>query len=70
MCVFVLSEGVPKKNGKRHASEVAMLSLHILKELRDIKIPHMPQKRFHVRVGCHTGMALPVHVGLHIIITY
>ena len=47
--------GVPNPNGKRHASEIASLSLDILEHVNRMEIPHIPGTNVRLRIGCHSG---------------
>lgn len=51
----VFFSGVPKPNGKRHASEIASLSLDILEHVNRMEIPHIPGTNVRLRIGCHSG---------------
>ncbi len=48
-------QGVPHRNGKRHASEIGALSLDLRNIINQLEIPHLPGNRFKLRIGCHTG---------------
>ena len=43
------------RNGNRHASEIARLSLELLSSTKRFAIPHMPNKKLLIRIGAHTG---------------
>ncbi|ELT96273.1 hypothetical protein CAPTEDRAFT_82891, partial [Capitella teleta] len=58
---YMLASGLPHRNGKRHAAEIATLSLDLLDRIRCLDIPHLPGTKFHLRIGCHTG---PVVAGI------
>lgn len=47
--------GLPNVNGVRHASEIASLSLHLLKAIRKFKIRHRPDEQLQLRIGIHSG---------------
>ena len=49
--------GLPQRNGERHASEIATLSLDIMDTISCLDIPHIPGKSYRLRIGCHTGMS-------------
>ena len=48
--------GVPRSNGKKHAEEIATMALDLMYNIDKLRIPHMPGRRFQLRVGCHSGM--------------
>ena len=47
--------GVPVKNGKCHAGEVASLALDTLSSTLSYKIQHMPARKLKLRIGIHSG---------------
>ena len=48
--------GLPIRNGKRHAREIALMSIHILDAMKSFKIRHKPDQQLKVRIGLHTGI--------------
>ena len=55
--------GLPKRNGIRHAGEIASMSLHLLKAIQRSKIRHRPNDTLKLRIGIHSG-TLPVEYNL------
>ncbi|XP_059146763.1 atrial natriuretic peptide receptor 2-like [Physella acuta] len=51
MCV----SGCPKKNGTRHAGEIANMALDLISAVTHFRIRHKPEERLNLRVGLHTG---------------
>ena len=51
----MVSSGVPMRNGKNHASEVAFFALDIMSELDNLYIPHLPGEKYKLRIGINTG---------------
>ena len=47
--------GLPVRNGKKHAHEIALMSIHILDDMKSFKIRHKPDQQLKVRIGLHTG---------------
>jgi hypothetical protein len=47
--------GVPKSNGNEHSAEICTMALHIIKEISQMSIPHMPDETPLIRIGIHTG---------------
>lgn len=47
--------GVPRYNGKQHASEIAKMAFDLVRKLRHLEIPHLPGIKFTLRIGCHSG---------------
>ena len=52
--VHVIS-GLPKRNGNKHASEIANMSLDLLASCKDIKIPYISWGKIKLRMGIHSG---------------
>ncbi|XP_033748554.1 atrial natriuretic peptide receptor 2-like [Pecten maximus] len=51
MCV----SGLPRKNGKRHAGEIANMALDLLSAVTNFRIRHIPDGKLQLRIGLHTG---------------
>nr|XP_025044432.1 integrator complex subunit 3-like [Pelodiscus sinensis] len=47
--------GLPVRNGKLHACEVARMSLALLDAVRTFRIRHRPDQQLKLRVGIHSG---------------
>ena len=47
--------GLPKRNGRKHAGEIANLSLDLLSATSSFKILHHEDDRLKIRIGMHTG---------------
>ncbi len=47
--------GLPKRNGIRHAGEIASMSLHLLSAINRHKIRHKPNETLKLRIGIHSG---------------
>ncbi|XP_025936688.1 atrial natriuretic peptide receptor 1, partial [Apteryx rowi] len=52
---YMVVSGLPVRNGKLHAREVARMSLALLDAVRSFKIRHRPQQQLKLRIGVHTG---------------
>jgi guanylate cyclase len=50
-------------NEKMHASEVASLALHLMKEIKSFVIPHRPVEALKLRIGLHSGPCVAGVVG-------
>ncbi|XP_055329218.1 atrial natriuretic peptide receptor 1-like isoform X2 [Paramacrobiotus metropolitanus] len=61
---YMLASGLPVRNGNRHASQVALVSLNIRKDLDTFKIPHLPDDKLRLRIGLHSGSCVAGIVGL------
>jgi len=58
---YMVVSGLPLRNGDRHASHVASMSLHLLREIADFRIRHRPDAALRLRVGIHSGASLRCH---------
>ncbi|KAJ8267156.1 hypothetical protein GJAV_G00139150 [Gymnothorax javanicus] len=61
---YMVSSGVPNRNGSRHAAEVSNMSLDILHCIGAFKMRHMPDVKVKIRIGLHTGPVVAGVVGL------
>ena len=43
---------------------VALMSLQLIKELVDFRVPHLPTERINIRIGIHCGMESSLIVGI------
>lgn len=55
----MVASGLPKRNGNRHAGEIANMSLDILSSVGTFKMRHMPEVPVRIRIGLHSGKATP-----------
>lgn len=60
----MIVSGLPEKNDKRHACEIANCSLDILLSVRKFTIRHLPGRGLKIRIGLHTGPCCAGVVGL------
>ncbi|XP_052766040.1 guanylate cyclase 32E-like [Mya arenaria] len=60
---FVVS-GLPLRNEDLHAGEIASMSLHMLREIKNFKIRHRPNDTLKLRIGIHSGPCVAGVVGL------
>ncbi|XP_073540507.1 atrial natriuretic peptide receptor 2 isoform X3 [Phyllobates terribilis] len=61
---YMVVSGLPVRNGKLHAREIARMSLALLDTVRTFKIRHRPNTQLHLRIGIHTGPVCAGVVGL------
>ncbi|XP_055351824.1 uncharacterized protein LOC129598097 [Paramacrobiotus metropolitanus] len=61
---YMLVSGLPRRNGRRHAGEIATLALDFQHLVWDFQIPHMPGQKLLLRIGFHSGMVMAGVVGL------
>nr|AWC68207.1 guanylate cyclase 2D [Thamnophis sirtalis] len=61
---YMVASGLPNRNGKRHAGEIANMSLDILSAVGTFKMRHMPEVPVRIRIGLHSGPCVAGVVGL------
>ncbi|KAM4663333.1 atrial natriuretic peptide receptor 1 [Discoglossus pictus] len=61
---YMVVSGLPVRNGKLHAREIARMSLALLDEVKTFKIRHRPDRQLRLRIGIHTGPVCAGVVGL------
>ncbi|XP_067841462.1 retinal guanylyl cyclase 2 isoform X1 [Heptranchias perlo] len=61
---YMVASGLPKRNGNKHAAEIANMSLHILSSVGSFKMRHMPDIPVRIRIGIHSGPCVAGVVGL------
>ncbi len=52
---YMVASGLPKRNGNKHAAEIANMSLNILSSVGSFKMRHMPEVPVRIRIGIHSG---------------
>uniref|UniRef100_A0A6I8NGJ3 Guanylate cyclase n=1 Tax=Ornithorhynchus anatinus TaxID=9258 RepID=A0A6I8NGJ3_ORNAN len=61
---YMVASGLPKRNGQRHAGEIANMSLDILSSVGSFRMRHMPEVPVRIRIGLHSGPCVAGVVGL------
>ncbi|XP_043928784.1 retinal guanylyl cyclase 2-like [Protopterus annectens] len=61
---YMVASGLPKRNGNKHAAEIANMSLDILSAVGTFKMRHMPEVPVKIRIGLHSGPCVAGVVGL------
>lgn len=61
---YMVVSGLPVRNGKLHAREIASMSLALLEQVKTFKIRHRPNDQLWLRIGVHTGPVCAGVVGL------
>ncbi|XP_065136206.1 retinal guanylyl cyclase 2 [Paramisgurnus dabryanus] len=61
---YMVASGLPKRNGNKHAAEIANMSLNILSSVGSFKMRHMPEVPVRIRIGVHSGSCVAGVVGL------
>lgn len=52
---YMVVSGLPVRNGKMHACEIARMSLALLEAVKTFKIHHRPDQQLKLRIGIHSG---------------
>ncbi|CAH0715317.1 unnamed protein product, partial [Brenthis ino] len=60
---YMVVSGLPQRNGNRHASEIADMSLSLMRSLEGARIPHRPDDLLRIRAGVNTGPCVAGVVG-------
>lgn len=55
---YMVASGLPKRNGNKHAAEIANMSLNILSSVGTFRMRHMPDVPVRIRIGIHSGESL------------
>ncbi len=53
---YMVVSGLPIRNGEKHASEICLMSLHLLSEMTNFTVPHLPDRQLQLRIGVHSGV--------------
>lgn len=61
---YMVSSGIPRRNGKRHSGEIANMALDLLSAVTSFRIRHKPEEKLQLRIGLHTGHCAAGVVGL------
>ena len=60
----MVASGIPRRNGRRHAGEIANMALDLLSAVTSFHIRHIPGDKLQLRIGLHTGPCAAGVVGL------
>ncbi|VDO00130.1 unnamed protein product [Rodentolepis nana] len=61
---YMVTSGLPVRNGRCHAGEVAMTALDLLSACGTFTIKHLPDVPLRLRIGLHSGPCVAGVVGL------
>ncbi|XP_070553696.1 atrial natriuretic peptide receptor 1-like [Ptychodera flava] len=61
---YMVVSGLPVRNGRKHAGEIATMALDLLHACQSFVIPHMPEEKLKLRIGIHTGPCVAGVVGI------
>ncbi|CAB3227259.1 unnamed protein product [Arctia plantaginis] len=60
---YMVVSGLPQRNGNQHASEIADMSLSLMRSLEGAHVPHCPTAPLMIRAGVNTGPCVAGVVG-------
>ncbi|OQV16973.1 Atrial natriuretic peptide receptor 1 [Hypsibius exemplaris] len=60
---YMVSSGLPVRNGKRHVSEIANVALHIRRDISNFEVPKSLKEKLQVRIGINSGSCVAGIVG-------
>eukprot|EP01135_Chromosphaera_perkinsii_P002054 Nk52_evm15s216 gene=Nk52_evmTU15s216 len=61
---YMVVSGIPNRNGNEHVRQIALVSLHLMANVTELKIEHLPGAKFEMRVGVHSGFCVAGVVGI------
>lgn len=61
---YMVVSGLPERNGDKHVTEMAYVSLDLLNAVKNFRMPHNPEGCIRIRIGLHTGPVVSGVVGL------
>ena len=60
---YMVSSGLPVRNGNKHAKEIASMSLQLINGISSFSVPHRLSEKVEVRVGINSGPCVAGIVG-------
>ncbi|XP_015996027.2 heat-stable enterotoxin receptor [Rousettus aegyptiacus] len=61
---YMVASGLPKRNGNRHAVDIARMALDILSFMGTFELEHLPGLPIWIRIGVHSGPCAAGVVGI------
>ena len=55
---YMVASGLPKRNGNRHAIDIAKMALDLLSFVGTFELEHLPGLPIWIRIGIHSGRQL------------
>lgn len=52
---YMVASGLPKRNGDRHAVDIALMALDMLAFVGSFELLHLPGIPLWIRIGVHSG---------------
>ncbi len=53
---YMVASGLPIRNGRQHAGEIATMALELMSISGAFEIEHMPGVPLYLRLGMHSGI--------------
>ena len=63
---YMVASGLPKRNGDRHAVDIAHMALDMLAFVGTFELQHLPGIPLWIRIGVHSGNLSISHFHPHI----
>ncbi|XP_067653292.1 atrial natriuretic peptide receptor 1-like [Haliotis asinina] len=60
---YMVVSGLPQRNGNKHAQQVALMSLALLRAIDTFRMRHLPDEKLNLRIGLHSGSVCAGVVG-------
>ncbi|XP_060079814.1 atrial natriuretic peptide receptor 1-like [Ylistrum balloti] len=61
---YMVVSGLPRRNGDKHAEQIASMACEIRQAVLGFKIRHLPEETLKIRIGLHSGTVVAGVVGL------
>ncbi|VDM33373.1 unnamed protein product [Hydatigera taeniaeformis] len=61
---YMVASGLPIRNGRKHAGEIATMALELISISGSFQIPHMPGVPLYLRLGINSGPCVAGVIGL------
>ncbi|KAL5970677.1 Retinal guanylyl cyclase 2 [Taenia solium] len=61
---YMVASGLPIRNGRKHAGEIATMALELISISGSFRIPHMPGVPLYLRLGINSGPCVAGVIGL------
>ncbi|GAU95879.1 hypothetical protein RvY_07415-2 [Ramazzottius varieornatus] len=55
---YMVCSGLPIRNGNRHATEIANMSIELMKEIKLFQVPNRPDVSIEIRAGINSGASV------------
>ncbi|XP_033642219.1 soluble guanylate cyclase gcy-33-like isoform X1 [Asterias rubens] len=60
---YMVVSGCPHLNGDKHTGEIATMALDLRSAIKQVQLPHDPERKLELRIGIHTGPCVAGVVG-------